>query len=193
MPHTPSTCLDLFLLQLISTGIDTPYLFRERAHLSIGATLPALQRMEGNGLVAREKKEGRNKQRYSITAKGKRHLATQLPPLLADFVKQPPTELESLLRAVALGCEQVKAEAVIAMLVGAAKERRDRRASVQEVSSVDLKRVEDSYRYFLNRIASARLDAQASALDDLAKFLSRPFAGATAPRKIVFLRKSKRV
>lgn len=193
MPHAPSSSLDLFLLQLISSGIDTPYLFRERGQLSIGATLPALQRMEGNGLVARKQKEGRNKQRYSITAKGKRHLAKHLPPLLADFVKQPPTELESLLRAVALGCEQVKAKAVIAMLVGAAKERRKRRASVQEVSSVDLKSVEDSYRYFLNRIASARLDAEASALDDLAKFLSRPFAGATTPRKLVFLRKSKRV
>jgi DNA-binding PadR family transcriptional regulator len=188
MLHAPSSSLDLFLLQLISTGINTPYLLRERARLSVGATIPALNRMEDQGLVNRQKKERRNKQQYSLTTKGKRHLSAQLTALLAEYVEQPPTDVESLLRAVALACAQLKPEQVNAMLDAAAKERGNRKASIQNVNSVDLKRVDDSYCYFLGRVASARLDAEASALRELAKFLSTFLVGARVPKKIVFLK-----
>ncbi|HVZ18806.1 MAG TPA: helix-turn-helix transcriptional regulator [Terriglobales bacterium] len=187
MPNEALSSLDLFLLQLILTGIDTPYMFRERANLSIGATIPALQRMEEKGLIARQKKEGRNKQRYLLTTKGKRYLSTQLPVLLAEYIERPPTDIESLLRAVALATAQARPESVTAMLDAAVRERNIRRTLIPEPTTVDLRRIEDSYHFFIGRIASAQLEAEASALTRLAKFLS----GRTSPKKIIFLQRNK--
>jgi len=79
---TLTSSLDLFLLGLIQSGVDTPYLLRERARLSIGATLPALKRLEGMRLVARGLKGQRDKQQFVLLSAGKRALKTQLDRFL---------------------------------------------------------------------------------------------------------------
>ena len=61
-----NSSLDLFLLGLIQSGVNTPYLLRERARLSVGATLPALERLQKNRFISRSEKGLRNKQEFEL-------------------------------------------------------------------------------------------------------------------------------
>src|SRR4051812_253399 len=97
-----TSSLDLFLLGLINSGVNTPYLFRERARLSVGATLPALKRLEMERLITRGEKLQRNRQEFKLTAAGKRKFRTQLSRLSQEYRDDPPVDSESVLRVASL-------------------------------------------------------------------------------------------
>jgi hypothetical protein len=62
LPKTALTSLELFLLELIKDGANTPYLLKEKAGVSVGAALPALNRLAERGLIRRGTAAARNKQ-----------------------------------------------------------------------------------------------------------------------------------
>lgn len=68
--------LDLFVLALIETGISTPYEFQRAASLSPGATIPALQRLLGSGLIRQGRPGPRGRTDHQITPAGKKLLKT---------------------------------------------------------------------------------------------------------------------
>jgi DNA-binding PadR family transcriptional regulator len=118
-----TSSLDLFLLALIDSGTGTAYAFREQAGLSLGATLPALTRLEEFGLVARGEKLERNKQEFRLTANGKRELKSALIRLLRTYEQKPPSDIESVLRVCALAVQGAKIASARKLLQAAASAR----------------------------------------------------------------------
>ena len=70
------TDLDLFVLALIDSGISTPYDLQKAAALSLGATIPALQRLLESGFVRQGKPGPRGRTDHRITAAGEKLLKT---------------------------------------------------------------------------------------------------------------------
>jgi DNA-binding PadR family transcriptional regulator len=160
---TLTSSLDLFLLGLINSGVDTPYLFRERARLSVGATLPALRRLENMRLITRGKRLLRNKQLFKLTVAGRRALKTELQHFLQEYRKKPPNDMESILRVASLGLAAEQDSDVIAILRRSA-EARTRRPSSIEATDYIVEDIAASHKYLLAFNESKRLEAEAEVL-----------------------------
>jgi DNA-binding PadR family transcriptional regulator len=66
--------LDLFLLALISQGIDTPYRMQSLAGISQGTSLQAIKRLMEHGLIRSNKEGSRRRKTWSLTRAGRRRL-----------------------------------------------------------------------------------------------------------------------
>jgi hypothetical protein len=170
---SPSS-LDLFLLGLINYGINTPYLFRERAMLSVGATLPALNRLEEARLVRRQARAQRNRQEFSLTRSGKQYLTSELNQLLDHYGKNPPADAESVLRAVSLGIVNGQTKAALTCLQSAARDRK-RRSLPQPLATHDIKapNLSEAYSHWLSLVQTARLRSEGESFSNLLSDLSR--------------------
>ena len=111
--------LDLFLLALISQGIDTPYRMQSLAGISQGTSLQAIKRLLEHGLIRSSAEGSRRRKTWSLTRAGRnrllpdyRHRASQGPihsnfegllrtALLMAFVHGDFRSASSLLRAAA--------------------------------------------------------------------------------------------
>ena len=165
-----TTTLDLVLLGLIASGIDTPYRFRERAKLSLGATLPALKRLEAAGFVERKAKGARNKQQYTSTRAGRNHLRSQLKVVIDQLADQP-NDCESILRTVGLAASARNTNGATSFLRSAAQDR-ERRATLLRNSIVPGTDLPGRYAQWLSLVQSARLQAEAEELAEIASELS---------------------
>jgi len=100
--------LDLFVLALVDCGVSTPYELQKAAGLSQGATLPALQRLQGAGFLCQGKPELRGRVRHRITAEGRKRLKRDW----LELVQQEPSgNLDADLRV-----------ALLALFVGRARQ-----------------------------------------------------------------------
>jgi DNA-binding PadR family transcriptional regulator len=100
---TTST-LDLFLLALMEQGLAAPYDFKARAGVSVGASAPALRRLEKQGMVSKGAAQApRERREYTLTAKGRRALERGWRPALNGKI---PNDLEAILRLAALALAQ---------------------------------------------------------------------------------------
>lgn len=89
------TDLDLLVLALIDSGISTPYELQKAAHLSPGATIPALQRLLEARFVRQGKPGARGRTDHWITSAGKKLLKTGWRELIENG---PSGDLEADLR-----------------------------------------------------------------------------------------------
>ena len=96
------TSLDLFLLALIGEGFDTPYALHHKVGLSVGATVPALGRLEKRGLLQRGEKGPRRKRRFALTSEGAQTVVAIVQQEAAKACDKPPRDLESISRLVAI-------------------------------------------------------------------------------------------
>ncbi len=175
--------LDLFLLGLVETGVDTPYLFRERAGLSVGATLPALKRLEQARFVERQEKAARNKQQFKTTKSGRLYLRSQLKHIMERYAAQPPTDVESVLRAASLTMSLGDSNAAQNCLRSAAQDR-ERRAAALKATAISRPQLSGFYSYWVSLVQSARLHAEAETLANVATEISGPKSKAQAkPRR----------
>ena len=167
-----NSSLDLFLLGLIQSGVNTPYLFRERARLSIGATLPALQRLEKNSLISRAEKGLRNKQEFAVTATGRRAFDSQLARILQEYRERPPSDSESVFRVASLALRVGKTSDAVAILRAAATARAQRSAIPgTNTLAGNAHDVASTYAGLLSACESARSKAEARVISDLASSL----------------------
>jgi DNA-binding PadR family transcriptional regulator len=91
--------LELFLLALISYGIDTPYRMQSIAGISQGASIQSLRRLLARKLVST--REGpRRRRQFSLTRAGRERLAQQHSPDKSR--KHSPGDFESVLRIALL-------------------------------------------------------------------------------------------
>lgn len=93
------TDLDLFVPALIESGLSTPHELQKEAHLSPGATIPALQRLLESGFVRQGKPGSRGRTDHRITPAGKKLLKTGWRDLLEDG---PSGDLDADLRVALL-------------------------------------------------------------------------------------------
>ena len=93
----PRTNLELLILTLISRNLGTPYDLHTRAGISVGAAIPALKRLEKDGLI--EGTSGsRRSRRFALTKSGRRSLESELQNLGREL----PGDFESILRVAYL-------------------------------------------------------------------------------------------
>ena len=89
--------LEIFILAMVDRGMATPYDLRERGALSIGATIPALARMEKEGLVTHTIVGRRHE--FELTTSGRRRLKTDWQ---RDLDRHAPTDFDDILRTAYL-------------------------------------------------------------------------------------------
>jgi DNA-binding PadR family transcriptional regulator len=66
--------LDLFILTLLDRGLETPYDLQRQGGLSLGSTVPALQRLAAAGLIRKRESSGTSKRprhSYQLSALGR--------------------------------------------------------------------------------------------------------------------------
>jgi DNA-binding PadR family transcriptional regulator len=167
-----TSSLDLFLLGLINSGVNTPYLLRERARLSLGATHPALKRLEKLGLIARGERLQRNKQQFKLTAAGKRNLRIQLSRMCGEYCDHPPVDSESVLRVASLALAVGEHKIALEVIRSSIANRTARISPPSKMSNVHPGDIAESYSYFLTTLQGAYLAAESAFLSKLLSDLS---------------------
>jgi DNA-binding PadR family transcriptional regulator len=90
--------LDLFLLALISHGIDTPYRMQSLAGISQGTSLQAIKRLLERGLIRSGAEGSRKRKIWSLTRAGRNRLQSDyMPHASQDSIN---SNFEGLLRTV---------------------------------------------------------------------------------------------
>jgi DNA-binding PadR family transcriptional regulator len=92
------TSLELFVLAMVRQGLATPYELKTKAGLSLGSTVPALARLQEDGLVKASEEGARRSRKFSITAKGTKALTQGW----AEQLSTEHTDLDSILRVACL-------------------------------------------------------------------------------------------
>jgi DNA-binding MarR family transcriptional regulator len=172
MAKTSLTSLELLLLALVEQGCNTPYRLKEDAGISIGAALPALNRLRTRGLLERAAQSARNKQEFEVTAGGKKAIASGTKHLLSELKTAQSSDAESVLRLAALAFFKRQGRVAASLLKDAGLARR-KLARLKERGPMDIADLASIYRTMNEACASERSKAEAEALIALADQLSR--------------------
>jgi len=169
MPYTGSS-LEIFLLAVVERGVASSYDLKNKFDLSVGATIPALKRLEEEELIQREPAEAgarREKRVYGLTPKGRRALRTGVRKLLE---RKSPATLEGALRIATLPVlAGFDGEAAADYLRRAAD---DRMAELKQLGTrLEAKVTWDpsnTYAWMLHEVSGYRLRAEAAGLKRVA-------------------------
>jgi DNA-binding PadR family transcriptional regulator len=85
---------ELLVLTLVERGVATGYSLSSQAGLSLGTTLPLLNRLTKASLIKIGDEGPRGRRVYSLTTAGRRVLESEG----AELISRPPTDLDSALR-----------------------------------------------------------------------------------------------
>ena len=169
MTKASLTSLELLLLALVEQGCNTPYRLKEDAGISIGAALPALNRLKDRGLLKRAEQSARNKQEFEVTAVGKKAIGSEAKRLLAEFRAGQPHEAESVLRLAALALSHKRPRVAASLLRNTGLARRQlTKLKSEERGPIDTTNLAAIYRTMNEACARARSKAEAEALITLA-------------------------
>jgi DNA-binding PadR family transcriptional regulator len=171
--NQPLFSLDVFLLSLIDSGVTTSYAMREQAGISVGASRPALQRLERQGLVEQGKAEARNKLAFRLTRRGHHAKRTRLNHLLEEFRLTPPSDTESILRIAALAVSEGKKLAAVRLLKEAAEECRRRATDFEDRPMETVSGVAKAYQSMMASSSAAHFQALARSLSEIAGDLKK--------------------
>jgi DNA-binding PadR family transcriptional regulator len=162
MPSNKTTNLDLFLLGLIREGLTSAYEFRERAAVSVGASLPALRRLQEMGYISRGKRLNRNRRELKLTALGQKQLRTGIRTYLKLYQQTPPSDGESILRVFSLAMCAGKHSAARRLLSAASAAKKQ--AAWDSKSSVEnLRDLGSTYIRALNLLERERRSGERKA------------------------------
>ena len=170
------TDLEFFVLALVEHDVNTPYVLHTVAALSVGATLPVLDRLTKAGYVRRGPPGERRRTEYEITASGIRHLKSGWRPL---FEARVPAGIEAVLRIATLAIlSGADKKAVVGYLKRAAasktadsKRRKDDPIAAEPLNSAGSNA--KLYRRMLAIHASERLATEAKVLRRFATSIAR--------------------
>jgi DNA-binding PadR family transcriptional regulator len=92
--------LDLFLLALISEGVDTPYRMQSLAGISQGTSLQSIKRLFEHGLIRSSAEGSRRRKTWSLTRTGRNRLQRDSRPRASQSPVN--SNFEALLRTALL-------------------------------------------------------------------------------------------
>lgn len=115
--------LDLFILALIMKGTTTPYSINQQAGISLGASVPALRRLQKRGWVKNGRAGERNRQEFAVTPLARKGFRAAFDSQV-DIHLSSHTTLESSLRLVILALKRRKKAVAIALLEAALRSRK---------------------------------------------------------------------
>jgi len=163
--------LDLFILRQLDSGLRTPYDLQTQTGMSLGASVPALERLKKKALVRREdERRGGKRLRhcYALTDEGAEHARRGWKPYLS--APSTPKDLESILRLVDIALHYRSKHAEVTHFLERAAAQR--RAMAEEVGARNFRLPSLSplsYRSARMVCEEVRLRAEADALANLAK------------------------
>lgn len=165
--------LELLLLALVRDGLGSPYELKSQSELSLGSTIPALDRLEKDGLLSASKPGARKSRRFTVTPQGQRLLQNEW----GELQQRSTTDLDSIVRIAYLTWMNGSAAEAATFLEGAA-ERLRRLGMVRNAKALGLGRVprkvnNEDFTWLRNRIEGKRLVAEANGLVALAKELRK--------------------
>jgi DNA-binding PadR family transcriptional regulator len=168
------TSLEIMLLALVDRGWSTPYRLKEAAGISVGAALPALNRLLGRGLLKRAEIAARNKQEFEVTPAGKKVMNSEIKRLFKQFKQTPPNDVESVIRLATLALFTKRCGTAVALLKGTGEARRRiaklRSEEAGQLVTTDLAAL---YRNMSEACDVARSEAEATAIITLANKVKR--------------------
>ncbi len=167
--------LDLFVLALVASGISTLYELKTAADLSPGATVPALRRLLGDGLVVRGESGPRGRMEHRITAAGRRRLNNGWRNLID---RGPSGDLEANLRvallALWIGRDRRLAVSFLRQAAAGRLSSADRAEGQEEMASLPPLAI--WYRRLRSAAAAALTEGEAGAVLAMSKALPRRMA-----------------
>lgn len=164
------TNLELFVLAAVRSGLASAYDLKEKADLSVGTTIPLLQRLEQSGLLA-SKLAARRSRQYSLTSKGDRSLRVGWRNISASV----PSDFESIVRSAYVGVSlENDLKKVRSFLKDSARQRKHLAAiRTKEAASISNALAAPSfglsYRWFRACCDASRLRAETAALLEVAE------------------------
>jgi len=173
-PKKVASTLDVFVLALVAEGTDTLYALKREAGLSVGATTPAIRRLARAGRLKRAGADNtRGRQPLAITDKGRRWVKTNSTELIRAGIRQPPKDLESVVRLAVLAMTTGH-RAMVAPLLQAALAAHYPAKSPKRGTRSPIRTAAGTYHSVLAEW-QRRVDlVKAKFLKDLAKLLLRP-------------------
>jgi DNA-binding PadR family transcriptional regulator len=174
MSEVTLTTLELLLLSLVDRGWKTLYRLKDAAGISVGAALPALNRLQDRGLLKRAEVAARNKQEFDVTSAGMKAMTREMKRLLQECRETPPNDVESVLRLAALAFFSKRRGTAVSLLNNAGEARR-RLAKLrsEEIGNVVATDLAILYRRMGEACEAARSEAEAEAMITLAAQLKR--------------------
>jgi DNA-binding PadR family transcriptional regulator len=159
----PDITLEVFVLEMLSHGVNTPYALLKQAGLSVGATYKLLQELASQKLLASSQEAGGRKTiTFRLTTKGKDRLE-QYKEVLLDH---KPRGLEAALRVAYLVYSTGDAKQAAPVL----REFASRHSKVSDAKLDRPKKVgPELYRWMLAVCDAARRQAESKALLGLAE------------------------
>ncbi len=176
----PRTSLNVFVLAAVEAGLDSAYDLHRYADLSIGTTLPLLNRLQAAGLV-RSKPAARRSRQYSLTSKGRLALRRSWSNILTAV----PREFDAVLRLVYISARVDPTLKTTRAFLRASGLDRNRLAAEREreYHAMEMDAGQSEFGYGHRRLRaycdSGRLKAEATMLSQLAlrKDLATVLAG----------------
>jgi DNA-binding PadR family transcriptional regulator len=174
MSEVTLTTLEVLLLSLVDRGWKTLYRLKDAAGISVGAALPALNRLHDRGLLKRAEVAARNKQEFDVTSSGKKALTSEMKRLLQEYRETPPNDAESALRLAALAFFSKRRGIAVSLLkrTGEARRRLAKLRS-EEIGNVVATDLAALYRRMGEACEAARSEAEAEAMIALAGQIKR--------------------
>jgi DNA-binding PadR family transcriptional regulator len=162
----PRSNLETFLLALIEAGVRTPYDMMSKAGVSLGSSLPALNRLSKAGLLQVSPGPARRIRVFTPTEKGLEALERERQ----NQLKSTPHDLDSILRTASLvwvdgkECNRFLKEAGARLKLRLKKQRDSAKATANVKSAL-----QDRYRWLRRSIEVTRREAEIAALFDLSR------------------------
>jgi DNA-binding PadR family transcriptional regulator len=159
--------LELFLLALIDSGVNTPYEFHSQAGISVGSSLPALENLLRRKLVSRGKAGNRRRMEYGLTAIGRAALKNWHATYISE---QDSEDVGSALRFSTLAYFLGSPIQAIRILDQASALYSE---SAEPPTKLDLGSPAAAYKWLQSVRERHRHDAEIRALDEIRKKMKR--------------------
>jgi DNA-binding PadR family transcriptional regulator len=171
--------LEIFLLALLQADLHTPYDMMSKADISLGSSLPALERLAEAGLVQVSLGESRATKLFTLTDTGTITLENEWKRVVADT----GNDVDSIIRAATLlwirGEKEPRSECGkflndrAAVLKKETKKKRSKpRVTADQLSAEGGLR--DRYRWFRISVQESRREAEIATLFELSREIWPP-------------------
>lgn len=183
--------LELLLLSLVREGLGNAYELKTRADISLGSAVPALARLESDGLLLAFE-QARGGLRYTTTAAGDQALDDGW----VEQLESTSSDIDSILRIAYLAWRQGNPQAAASYLDSAAERLRDLSTVAKAERARFGKRAErvdsDSLRWLRARVEARRIRAELEELTALASELRSISSSRHPASPPIASKKSKR-
>lgn len=161
--------LDLFILSLLDRELKTPYDLHSQTGMSLGASVPALQRMKKRRLIRRQESYGSGKRLrhcYELTEAGVEQARHGWRTYLSS---KPPNDIEAILRLVDIAMHYRSKQADVTNFLKRAAAEKQALAKEADARAFLPKEKPLSYTAARKTCEAARLRGEADALTRLAE------------------------